>query len=431
MFYLKPPRGTIHREKILDLVSKRLKILRDASAAEDYSDLLATHLEECESVREGSAKDRVSHYSLLLAAAAQRGGGDLLRHVVAWETRLFGLRARDMEAGGLEEALEELRRHLRERLQLARLDQGLVEILRAVSEILENRLLRAKADEGVHVLVPFFLASSLVRSRQVHLRSGKAILTSDNVRKFLEDVFKTLVEHSVEQAVPHDDQDVAEFADAVLKIYEKDFEVTLPSSSSSSSCTSSSRVLKACQVEFASEGFPPCMRYLQRRLFASNRLRHGARVAYTLFLKDVGVSSEESVAFWSGHYSKEAGPGSGCGHSWARNRRRYEYSIHHLYGRRGSRTDYSSHSCESIGRWSSSSPTEQLFCPFRALSGPELEDHFSTRLGQSLDKEAAALAAQGRWREACACITVQNSSRSNEDLTKYTKPSHFVNIPHY
>ena len=81
------------------------------------------------------------------------------------------------------------------------------------------------------------------------------------------------------------------------------------------------------QVPRLSGNFPPCFGALQARLESRGRVGHHARVAYTLFLKEIGMGFDQAVAFWEHYYSRPTSSGSGCSHSWQADRSRYVYSI--------------------------------------------------------------------------------------------------------
>jgi DNA primase large subunit len=72
------------------------------------------------------------------------------------------------------------------------------------------------------------------------------------------------------------------------------------------------------------------------------------QIQLTLFLKDVGLPVHHAIALWRGEYSRPAGAGSRCSHSWQSDGRRYTYSIRHLYGLEGGRRNYKSHCCQAL-----------------------------------------------------------------------------------
>jgi DNA primase large subunit len=52
------------------------------------------------------------------------------------------------------------------------------------------------------------------------------------------------------------------------------------------------------------ESFPPCMRHLHESLRSNHHLRHFGRLQYNLFLKSIGISMEQSLAFWREEFTK-------------------------------------------------------------------------------------------------------------------------------
>lgn len=102
------------------------------------------------------------------------------------------------------------------------------------------------------------------------------------------------------------------------------------------------------QVDVEKRFFPPCMSHLLNVLRNNHRLTHIWRYYFSLFLKDIGLTLEESIEFWKHEYSKSCSGGTSCTHSWQKNERKYRYSIRHLYGFEGARVEAKSKSCERI-----------------------------------------------------------------------------------
>ncbi len=418
MFYLKPPRGQIHREVLLDLASKRLRVLSAASSAADYSSLLESCLSESEAVAEGSTKDRVAHFALALAAAVR--GGLVREHIVAGEARLFRLRVNSLDSDSLEALLSQLQRHLKERLTQV-MDAAAAEMLDAVSEVLDSGMLKsASPSTKVSVKVKYTLVLPLVRTRKVVLSEGLAIITSDDLPGFLESLHEMLIRDQVSTACFGPEAE--DIADSIAEMF-----YSSASYLEDDRLDKAKHILLADKVPRASQKlFPPCMRYLQMQLSRCHRLQHHGRIAYTLFLKEVGMPLSEALAFWSGHLSQEAKSGHhSCSHSWQRDGRRYEYSVQFLYGRRGRMVDYSAHSCSTIRQ--RAGPTSQLFCPFHALRGRELKEHLNN--SGAVADVSLSLASEDRCQDACAAHMarqVRDGSMTAEDFKGCVKPSHFA-----
>lgn len=66
-----------------------------------------------------------------------------------------------------------------------------------------------------------------------------------------------------------------------------------------------------------------------------------------------------------------------CGHSWDDSKRRYIYSIEHLYGKQGSRKNYKAHSCDTL-QFYRNSPNYDGTCPFTCFEGNNTPSIFNT-----------------------------------------------------
>lgn len=109
-FYLKPPRGDIHLEKLIDLAEKRIRFLHLVSTEDDLCNQLTSQPELSDAVMEGTPNDRVSHFVVRLAAGETF---DMRQFVANAEARLFAFRLKTLDGGALRRAILELRRHLK------------------------------------------------------------------------------------------------------------------------------------------------------------------------------------------------------------------------------------------------------------------------------------------------------------------------------
>ncbi|XP_071549404.1 uncharacterized protein [Panulirus ornatus] len=141
---------------------------------------------------------------------------------------------------------------------------------------------------------------------------------------------------------------------------------------------------------------------LHKILSSTSRLRHHARIRYTLFLKDIGLPVMENLALWESFYSK-AHRGTGCSHSWEGcDRSRYTYGIRHLYGMEGGRTNYTSHSCSSLqALWSQ--PSETGGCPFTSFDEERLSYLLSPILGTNIHIQETIMKEVKAKRPYAAC----------------------------
>lgn len=101
-------------------------------------------------------------------------------------------------------------------------------------------------------------------------------------------------------------------------------------------------------IDTEAQKFPLCMRHLHSVLRNRHRLSHYARLYYSLFLKEIGMKVDDSIAFWKQEYSKPHTCVSVCSHNWQSNEKKFIYSIRHMYGLEGSRRNYKTPDCSLI-----------------------------------------------------------------------------------
>lgn len=101
-------------------------------------------------------------------------------------------------------------------------------------------------------------------------------------------------------------------------------------------------------IDRESQKFPLCMQHLHFTLKSRHRLSHYARLYYSLFLKEIGMTLEDSIAFWKQEYSKPHTCTSVCSHNWQSSEKKFIYSIRHMYGLEGSQRNYKTPNCGQI-----------------------------------------------------------------------------------
>ncbi|XP_015218762.2 DNA primase large subunit isoform X2 [Lepisosteus oculatus] len=114
----------------------------------------------------------------------------------------------------------------------------------------------------------------------------------------------------------------------------------------------------------STSSFPLCMRHLHRALREQHHLRHGGRMQYGLFLKGIGLTLEQALQFWRAEFIKGKVDADKFDKAYA-------YSIRHMFGKEGKRTDYTPYSCMKVILSNPPSQGDYHGCPFRH-SDPEL-----------------------------------------------------------
>ncbi|VDN55338.1 unnamed protein product [Dracunculus medinensis] len=103
--------------------------------------------------------------------------------------------------------------------------------------------------------------------------------------------------------------------------------------------------------------FPLCMRQIHVRLRQDHHLRHGARMQYGLFLKGIGLSLEDALAFWRAEFTKKMDSDKFD--------KQYAYNIRHNYGKEGKRANYSAYPCSKIILGAAPTVQDCHGCPYR------------------------------------------------------------------
>jgi DNA primase large subunit len=321
--------------------------------------------------------------------------------------------------------LAELQKHLRQLLADSdALDLDLKCIHDAVSEILDEDVICS--DTNATVRIPFRLVPSLVSKRLVPLEGGLAVIDSGSVRPFLASVFEHFFSASMraiqaERWVIVQDQRLLDFVNHILITFSRLNPVL---SGFSAGC---GPPLLSADVQSASADFPPCFANAHQKLTRLHRLGHHARVAYTLFLKEIGQPRAEAVKFWSWHYSRAAASSSSvsCSHSWQKDCKKYTYSIGHLYGVEGARKNYSAHSCRAVKEMGENSPSAALVCPFASYEGAVLERILRASIG---DDDVVETLMRTRSHSSNAACRLFLGAKKGEAVAEFAKPSQYYRI---
>ena len=92
--------------------------------------------------------------------------------------------------------------------------------------------------------------------------------------------------------------------------------------------------------QLADRSFPLCMQTLYSGLKADNHLKHSGRMQFGLFLKGIGLSLADALAFWKQSFARKTPP--------EKFDKEYAYNIRHNYGKEGKRMTYTPYSCIKI-----------------------------------------------------------------------------------
>ncbi|KAI4152060.1 MAG: hypothetical protein LQ340_003125, partial [Diploschistes diacapsis] len=119
----------------------------------------------------------------------------------------------------------------------------------------------------------------------------------------------------------------------------------------------------------APQHFPLCMHHLHRTLRSTSHLRHFGRLQYTLFLKGLGLSLDECLAFWRRGFAARTDD--------ATFDKQYRYNVRHAYGDVGGDSNrrgrgYAPLSCQRILTEHPPGPGDAHGCPYKHFSADRL-----------------------------------------------------------
>ena len=143
---------------------------------------------------------------------------------------------------------------------------------------------------------------------------------------------------------------------------------------------------------------PLCMSQLHKHLTASAHLKYGGRQQYGLFLKAMGVTMGDALAFFRAAFTHH-GPMAG---NESKFDKEYSYNIRHSYGQEGKRVDYSPYNCQKIIT-NAPGMGDTHGCPFAHYDRETLRE---TLAGENVSPAHSAqlitMVESKRYQQACA-----------------------------
>uniref|UniRef100_A0A7S3C2H3 DNA primase large subunit C-terminal domain-containing protein n=1 Tax=Haptolina ericina TaxID=156174 RepID=A0A7S3C2H3_9EUKA len=297
----------------------------------------------------GIKKDVYSHFILRLAYCRSE---DLRRWFLQNETELFKHRFALHQQG--DDLNGWLARHNLKYEAISRDEAHFLE------KDLENTLKARRETESLkqdHYKVPFEDVLDLVRQRRVFLKGGFAYVPASDLVSIVTTrvrahLSKQLSSHSRQwPALREEESDrLATFLESLATQYVGD-DYAQPKSGQ--------KVSLAELPMLAKRSMPLCMSNMHSKLVETSHLKHNARNQLGLFLKGIGLTVEESMAFWRSEFTKKM-PAD----KW---QKEYAYGIRYNYGLEGKRTDWTPHSCMKVisTPGANASAGEHHGCPFK------------------------------------------------------------------
>jgi len=366
MIYIKPPRGDISLTDLHDCVTTRInyflnKYRQDATVSRE--EIKFQHLVI------GTALDRIGHFILRLLSVHSKL---LQEFIVSSEALFITERLEFLPPKDILKLISTSLRHLDEVDNIKHIDiiwkDEMKYILTEIKTCYKNsHMLNFNHNEmctEYTLKVPFQMCLQMVASRELLMEKGNAVVPCGKWKVFLRNVTEAHLTKEINKLESStvdfiSDQRLKDLKNIILKLLENNSERIKSDS------------MNASELFALKDMLPPCMGYLYNNLKANHRLSHHARFNFSLFLKDVGMSVNEAIRFWSHEYSKPS-KSCKCSHSWQKDSSKFTYGIRHLYGLEGSRANYTTPSCSKIQNFSLG-PSEEGGCPFMNFDAERLK----------------------------------------------------------
>ncbi|XP_061816847.1 DNA primase large subunit [Nerophis lumbriciformis] len=290
-------------------------------------------------------KDHISHFILRLAYCQTE---DLRRWFIQQEVDLFRYRFNDLHS---KLKLEFLHKN---NLQY---DAITVEEKRMLQDKLVNSSYGVSGitvEDQDFYKVPFQDALDLVRTRKVYLKAGYVYVPHQDIVTIVLNDFRTRLSKALAltaRSLPavHSDERLQPLLNHLSNSYlGQDYSIQ-----------KNVGKISLEQIDpLSGKSFPLCMRQLHQALRDNHHLRHGGRMQYGLFLKGIGLSLEQALQFWRSEFTRGKVDADKFDKAYA-------YSIRHMFGKEGKRTDYTPYSCMKVILSNAPSQGDHHGCPFR------------------------------------------------------------------
>lgn len=168
------------------------------------------------------------------------------------------------------------------------------------------------------------------------------------------------------------------------------------------------------------------MQHLHKNLRQNSHLKYNGRQQYGLFLKSIGLSLEEALAFWRRSFASKV--------SDDKFQKEYAYNVRHNYGQEGKRANYAPYSCAKIITSTAPSIGDHHGCPFRHHGPESLRNslaNYNSPNGTKLTKEQVDSIldlVQGNHHQVACTKLFEFTRKTNGVLETFTYPSKFYEL---
>ncbi|XP_013192873.1 uncharacterized protein LOC106136774 [Amyelois transitella] len=385
-FYLSPVKGNLPVHILEEITTSRLQYLQELLKREivEYNQYTV----------EGSIYDNVGHFMLCIAAILNKSIG-LTQFLLNGEVELFKRRLGSLTAYDFRCFVKKLLRNIK-KYEMAPL------FIHPLQCLCQHLMLKDMAQHicnsnhlnecsHYHIKLNFKHCLNFIAKRQVELKEGLVLLPCGKWRQYLVLLFSMNLKYRLSNT------DLTPLR-SDPRINELLFKIRRETQCFQNGSNAINK-LRSIEVDSASAFFPPCMLNLHKYLRNKHRLSHTQRFYYSLFLKDIGLSVDEAVNFWSAEYRQNPNGKHTCCHSWDKDEKKYLYGIRHMYGLEGARKNYTSQNCTRIQSMDIS--CSEGGCPFKSFDAENMMKILNLRREDVLLSQINELKAKGMYTSAC------------------------------
>ncbi|XP_012216390.1 uncharacterized protein [Linepithema humile] len=358
MFYIVPPNGEVPLYILEDCILTRLDYLRRL-----YEGSTNEFDGNFEYLLENSTYDKTGHFMLRLLASTS---SDLCTYWITKESLLFGHRLNNISP----RQLHRLFKQIIWKMQIFKdkknaTDMTLIELCKFYSQplVLKHLVSNCHNCNKFQYKVRFEIVPDLVKARELVINNGNVITHCSNWKQVLQSLFSNYITNEVNVLKKQAHHIIKH--DLRLHILNQKVQSYLFKEGTAHG------KITIDNIDTEVQKFPLCMQHLHSILKDRHRLSHYARLYYSLFLKEIGMKLEDSIAFWRQEYCKPHTCTSICSHDWQSNEKKFIYSIRHMYGLEGSQRNYKTPNCNQICT-GISGVTYEGGCPFKDFDADTL-----------------------------------------------------------
>lgn len=248
----------------------------------------------------------------------------------------------------------------------------------------------ADVSQTIYFRVPFEDAIDLLRDRKVYLSAGFAYVSRKDLSAIITTKFRARLSQHLSmtcRATSQMKQDprIVPLLSMLGKQY---INPTYQTGKIEGAVT------KEQIPQLADRSFPLCMQTLYSGLKADNHLKHSGRMQFGLFLKGIGLSLADALAFWKTSFARKTPP--------EKFDKEYAYNIRHNYGKEGKRTTYTPYSCIKIINGDSAAGDSHAGCPFKNWDDASIRAKMRLRNFTPLQSEEVLTLVKGQhFQIAC------------------------------